>query len=85
MLRCSIDSRMGLRYENQSGADLLDAVRKVASGGIYLSLTTADLVAQTLQGGPVTLPHQRLTDRELDVFSALRAARRRHSSHTRCP
>ncbi|MFM0513296.1 response regulator [Paraburkholderia sp. RL17-373-BIF-A] len=58
----------GFVAKTSPSVDLLDAVRKVASGGIYLSLTTTDLVAQILQADRATLPHQRLTDRELDVF-----------------
>lgn len=58
----------GFVAKTSPSADLVDAVRKVASGGIYLSLRTADLFAQILQADRPALPHHRLTDRELDVF-----------------
>lgn len=51
--------------------DLLEAIRKVASGGIYVSLATADLLAQRLNENTGTLPHHRLSARELDVFVAI--------------
>jgi DNA-binding NarL/FixJ family response regulator len=58
----------GFVTKTSPDADLLDAVRKVASGGIYLSLTTTHLFAQTLHADTGILPHLRLTNRELDVF-----------------
>ncbi|SDI34324.1 response regulator [Paraburkholderia phenazinium] len=58
----------GFVTKASAGDDLLDAIRKMASGGIYLSLATADLFAQILRADTAALPHLRLTDRELDVF-----------------
>lgn len=52
---------------------LVQAIRTVAQGRRYLSPRTAELLAEELAGGAVGAPHERLSDRELQVF--LRLAR----------
>jgi len=52
---------------------LVLAIRTVAQGRRYLSARTAELLAEELAGGAVGAPHERLSDRELQVF--LRLAR----------
>ena len=52
---------------------LIQAIRTVAQGRRYLSPRTAELLAEELAGGAVGAPHERLSDRELQVF--LRLAR----------
>ena len=56
-----------------ASADLVAAVTKVAAGGVYVSLSMAESLAQSLTIPIETLPHQRLSDRELDVFRRLSA------------
>ncbi len=50
---------------------LVDAVRKVADGGKYITSTLAEKLANNL--GPMAnkAPHERLTDREYQVFTML--------------
>lgn len=51
---------------------LVGAIRKVASGGMYLSGQVAEQMAMSFQNGAVSaLPHQNLSNRELEVFLAL--------------
>jgi DNA-binding NarL/FixJ family response regulator len=52
---------------------LLPAMRKVASGGIFISPKVAELLAGDLapQAHGDRLPHTLLTDREFDVFSRI--------------
>ncbi len=51
---------------------LIAAIRKTAAGGMYLSAPVAEQIAMNLQTGTHQgLPHQSLSDRELEVFLAL--------------
>ena len=52
-------------------AELVAALTKVAEGGVYVSLSMAESLAQRLTEPVDTLPHQRLSDREFDVFRRL--------------
>ena len=44
------------------------SLTKIASGGVYVSLAMAERFARSLQEPADALPHQRLSDREFDVF-----------------
>jgi DNA-binding NarL/FixJ family response regulator len=50
---------------------LLPAMRKVASGGIFISPKVAELLAGDIAPQNNKLPHTLLTDREFDVFSRI--------------
>lgn len=50
---------------------LVQAIRTVAQGRRYLSPRTAELMADELTGGGTSVPHERLSDRELQVFLRL--------------
>jgi two-component system, NarL family, invasion response regulator UvrY len=55
---------------------LRDAVRAVAAGGTYISAAVAEqLRADLARGTAGPLPHQRLTDREFEVFRLLGAGK----------
>jgi DNA-binding NarL/FixJ family response regulator len=58
----------GYLTKESASAELVAAVTKVAAGGVYVSLTMAERLAQTLNEPAGDLPHQRLSDREFDVF-----------------
>jgi DNA-binding NarL/FixJ family response regulator len=58
----------GYLTKESASAELVSAVAKVAAGGVYVSLTMAERFAQSLNEPSGTLPHQRLSDREFDVF-----------------
>lgn len=53
--------------------ELVSAIHTVAQGRRYLSPRTAELLAEQLAGNVTAAPHEKLSDRELQVF--LRLAR----------
>jgi DNA-binding NarL/FixJ family response regulator len=57
-------------YVNKDSAteELVRAVRKVAAGGCYLSSSMAEKVAMSLTHHEDTPRHDRLTDREFEIF-----------------
>jgi DNA-binding NarL/FixJ family response regulator len=63
----------GYLTKESASAELVAAVSKVASGGVYVSLAMAERFAQSLNEPADTLPHQRLSDREFDVFRRIAA------------
>lgn len=50
---------------------LIAAVRKVASGGKYVSAALAERLATTVAGDGVGPPHERLSNRELEVLTLI--------------
>jgi DNA-binding NarL/FixJ family response regulator len=50
---------------------LVEAVRKIASGGRYVSAELAETLASMLAGESPGEPHQRLSDREFEVMKLL--------------
>jgi DNA-binding NarL/FixJ family response regulator len=63
----------GYLTKESASVELVSAVTKVASGGVYVSLSMAERFAQSLNEPADTLPHQRLSDREFDVFRRIAA------------
>jgi DNA-binding NarL/FixJ family response regulator len=63
----------GYMTKESASAELIGALSKIAAGGTYVSLAMAETIAQNL-GEPIeSLPHQRLSDREFDVFKRIAA------------
>ncbi|KVT41262.1 response regulator transcription factor [Burkholderia ubonensis] len=58
----------GYMTKESASAELVSALTKIASGGVYVSLAMAEQLAQSLNEPADMLPHQRLSDREFDVF-----------------
>src|ERR1700709_1289425 len=58
----------GYLTKESASAELVAAVNKIASGGVYVSLTMAERLALSLHDRGDDLPHQRLSDREFEVF-----------------
>jgi two-component system invasion response regulator UvrY len=50
---------------------LLDAVRKVSSGGRYVSTELAETLASVFAGDATGAPHERLSDREFEILKML--------------
>jgi DNA-binding NarL/FixJ family response regulator len=61
----------GFVTKSGPNSELIDAIRKVALGGLYVSATVAEQFASSLNEKMPTLPHQRLSDREFDVLCRL--------------
>lgn len=58
----------GYLTKESASAELVAAVSKIASGGVYVSLTMAERLAESLHEHGDDPPHQRLSDREFEVF-----------------
>ncbi|HOK02039.1 MAG TPA: response regulator transcription factor [Spirochaetota bacterium] len=58
----------GYVTKDSAGENLVVAIKKVASGGKYISPTLAETLAEALAGGGTQLPHESLTDREFQVM-----------------
>ncbi|RQR25066.1 DNA-binding response regulator [Burkholderia sp. Bp9143] len=58
----------GYLTKDSATAELVQAVTKVAAGGVYVSASAAESLARTLRAPAEMLPHERLSARELDVM-----------------
>ena len=61
----------GYLTKESAATELVGAVTKVASGNVFVSLAMAERFAQNLNEPVEALPHQRLSDREFDVFQRI--------------
>jgi DNA-binding NarL/FixJ family response regulator len=50
---------------------LIEAVRKVASGGRYVGPELAEVLASAIAGGNADLPHEGLSNRELEILKMI--------------
>jgi DNA-binding NarL/FixJ family response regulator len=66
----------GYLTKDSAPSELLAAVRKVASGGAYVTASLAERVVQQLSGANRAPRHAELTDRELDVLKRIVAGER---------
>lgn len=65
----------GYLTKESAPAELVAAVKKVAAGGVYMTLAIAEKIAVELCGDSNDLPHRQLSDREFEVFRYLAAGR----------
>jgi two-component system, NarL family, invasion response regulator UvrY len=61
----------GYVTKRTAARDVVAAVRKVLSGGRYVSASLAERLAAQTQAGSVETPHETLSDREYQVFRLL--------------
>jgi DNA-binding NarL/FixJ family response regulator len=61
----------GLIHKHHAADDLLLAIQRVAGGGSYLHADTAAVIARTLHSPKARLPHETLSERELEVFKRI--------------
>jgi len=62
----------GYVEKNSAPEELLKAIRRAARGGTYVSVRIGEKIADDLaRGGATVLPHERLSDRELQVLRLL--------------
>ena len=61
----------GYLTKEAASSQLVAALKKVASGGAYISAAVAEQLALANMPGSVALPHEALTDREFQVFQLL--------------
>jgi DNA-binding NarL/FixJ family response regulator len=66
----------GYMQKGSSPEELLKAIRRIADGGTYLSPAMAERLATDVAlGGAGLLPHEKLSDREFEVFRLLGAGK----------
>lgn len=58
----------GYITKETAGDNLIAAIKKVVSGGKYISPTLAETLADSIASGGGELPHEHLTDREFQVM-----------------
>ncbi len=63
----------GYLTKDAAPAQLIDAIRKIASGALFITPAVAEALALQLQAPSAELPHKRLSDREYEVLLALAA------------
>jgi two-component system invasion response regulator UvrY len=62
----------GYVQKDDAPEHLLDALKRVAAGGTYVSARVAEkLAADVVRGGACEQPHDRLSDREFEIFRLL--------------
>jgi two-component system, NarL family, invasion response regulator UvrY len=61
----------GFLTKESAPEKLIEAVRKVAGGGRYVSPELAEALASLFAGETGSLPHERLSDREFEVMKML--------------
>ena len=62
---------MGYMTKEGAGAQLVNAIRRVASGRPYISMEVAEQLAIEAMPTHEKLPHKSLSDREFEVFNLL--------------
>jgi DNA-binding NarL/FixJ family response regulator len=70
-LRAFRNGANGFLTKERAGAELIEAARKVAAGGVYVTASLAEHVVLDLQGHSGRPSHEQLSDRELDVLSRI--------------
>ena len=66
----------GYLNKDSAPAELVEAVRRVAAGGRYISAAMAQLLAEQIGTDPAREPHERLSEREYQVFRLLAAGKK---------
>ncbi|MFZ4536485.1 response regulator [Propionivibrio sp.] len=61
----------GYLTKESDGELLVAAIRRVASGGVYISDKVAEMMVRGIRPAHETLPHTLLSDREFQVFNML--------------
>lgn len=72
-VRCLKLGANGYLNKSTNTEELTQAIRKVASGGFYISPTIAEYMAIELASPEKKLPHEELSHREYQVFSHIAA------------
>ena len=72
-VRCLKAGASGYLNKDSAEEELVRAVRKVLSGGRYVSGRLSEKLANDLQQPPMKDPHELLSDRELDVIRMIAA------------
>jgi DNA-binding NarL/FixJ family response regulator len=74
--RCGHSKRVPNATKDIAAKELVDAVRKVAVGGTYVTDGIVESVVRQLNGSSEELRHASLTDRELEVLRLIATGQR---------
>jgi DNA-binding NarL/FixJ family response regulator len=74
-LRAIKAGAMGFLTKESAPEKLVDAVRKIASGGRYVGDDVAQMLASAVAGDASGAPHERLSNREFEVLRILASGR----------
>jgi len=74
-IRCLRAGASGYIQKDSSPEELLEAIRRVASGRRYVSENVADQLATQVVRGTDALPHELLSDREFEIFRLIATGR----------
>jgi DNA-binding NarL/FixJ family response regulator len=66
----------GYLTKEAADTELVAAIRKVVGGGHYVSERLAERLAGEMQRGRLRAPHERLSDREYQIFRMIAAGKR---------
>ena len=61
----------GYLNKNCKPEEIVDAVNKIAKGGKYITLSVAEKLANSLDPNSSDVPHERLSNREMQIFLEL--------------
>ena len=64
---------LGASLPGRGGLEVLKDIRKILAGGQFVTASLAERLAREIQTGSETVPHERLSDREFQVFHLLAA------------
>ena len=67
-VRCLRNGAGGYLTKDSGPADLIAAIRRVMSGGRFISTSLAELLAGEIASGAGHLPHEKLSDREFQIL-----------------
>ncbi len=70
-LRCLKEGAAGFMTKDTLTKELIEAIRKLAAGGRYVSESLAETLVFTLDPERDALPHEKLSDRELQVMNLI--------------
>ncbi len=74
-VRCIKAGAAGFLTKESAPEQLIEAVRKIAGGGRYVTTELAETLASVLAGASPGAPHERLSDREFEIFKMLGSGR----------
>jgi DNA-binding NarL/FixJ family response regulator len=74
-VRCIKAGAAGFLTKESAPEQLIEAVRKIAGGGRYVTPELAETLASVLAGASPGAPHERLSDREFEIFKMLGSGR----------
>jgi DNA-binding NarL/FixJ family response regulator len=66
----------GYLTKEAAPSELVGAIRKVVAGGYFVSDRLAERLAAELQRGRIRAPHEKLSDREYQIFRMIAAGKR---------